>query len=183
MFQEIVRKVLDIEAGYSNDLDDVGGETICGIARNFHPYWEGWELVDEIKANGEVPKAERFIPLAEKFYEVRFWDPIRGDELINHDVAYEIFEIGVNLGTHRSITYLQESLNLLNRDTKTWDEILEDGLIGPRTLSTLQKSLAQRDGAKHLCKVLNTLQGMHYVNRTREKPSQEKFLRGWLERT
>ena len=183
MYEEILRRILDIEGGYSNDPDDVGGETICGIARNFWPNWEGWQYVDEIKANGEVPKAERFVPLAEKFYRQMFWDPIRGDDLVNHDVAYEMFDTAVNLGTHRACVHLQEALNLLNRNEKSWDEILEDGRIGPRTLATLQKALAQKNGARDLCRVINALQSMHYITRVREKPSQEIFLRGWLDRT
>jgi lysozyme family protein len=183
LFEEILRKILDIEGGYSNDPDDVGGETICGIARNFWPNWEGWKYVDETKDNGEVPQVERFIPLAEKFYRQMFWDPIRGDDLVNHDVAYEMFDIAVNLGTHRARTFLQEALNLLNRDGKSWDEILEDGRLGSRSMATLQKALGQRNGSRDLCKVLNALQAMHYINRVRAKSSQEKFLRGWLDRT
>ena len=155
MFEEILRRVLDIEGGYSTDPDDVGGETICGIARKFWPEWEGWKYVDEIKSEGGIPQAERFIPAAEKFYRRRFWDPIRGDDLINHDVAYEMFDTGVNLGSHAARTYLQEALNLLNRDGKSWNEILEDGRLGPRSLGTLQKALAQRNGSRDLCKVLD----------------------------
>ena len=183
MFEQIVRKVISIEGGYSNDPDDSGGETICGIARNYWPNWEGWKYVDKIKADGEIPQVERFIPLAELFYRSMFWDPIRGDDLTNHNVAYEMFEISVNLGIHQASVNLQEALNLLNRNGKTWDEILEDGRIGPRTLATLDKQLAQRNGAADMVKILNTLQGMHYINVARVKPTQEKYLRGWLDRT
>ena len=38
------------------------------------------------------------------------------------------------------------------------------------------------DDARLLLKVLNVLQGMHYVRRMRTMPSQEKFARGWFAR-
>lgn len=183
MFLEILPRVLDIEGGYSDNPNDPGGQTIGGIARNYWPNWGGWKYVDEVLAQGEIPKVERLNPLIQSFYRERFWEPMRGDNLINHDVAYEMFDTAVNLGTHRARTHLQESLNLLNRNGRSWEEILEDGMIGPRTLITLKKALAQRNGSRDLCKLLNTLQGEHYIKRVRAKPSQEEFLRGWLDRT
>lgn len=184
MFDSILRKVFDVEGGYSNDPVDIGGETICGIARNYWPNWKGWKLVDKMKADGMVPRpTEAIVDMATAFYRRQFWDPIRGDDLEDYDVAHEVFEIGVNLGTSKATTMLQEALNLLNRNGDSWDELIEDGRIGPRTLATLRTCLAQRNGSAHLVKVLNTLQGMHYVQLARVKPSQERFLRGWLSRT
>ena len=39
--------VFKAEGFYSNDIDDSGGETLYGIARNKNPKWLGWKIVDE----------------------------------------------------------------------------------------------------------------------------------------
>jgi lysozyme family protein len=37
------------EGIYSNNPKDRGGETYKGIARKFHPSWEGWKAIDRMK--------------------------------------------------------------------------------------------------------------------------------------
>ncbi len=38
------------EAGYSNNPNDLGRETIDGISRTYHPKWDGWKLVADYRA-------------------------------------------------------------------------------------------------------------------------------------
>ena len=111
-----------------------------------------------------------------------YWDPVRCSDLQDDAVTLAVFDTSVNLGTQRAATFLQEALNLLNRNGSSWPEILEDGRIGAVTLATLQRCLRERHGSEDIVLVIHTLRGMHYINRVRQKSSQEKYLRGWLRR-
>ena len=176
-FGEILHRVLEKEGNYSNDPVDAGGETVRGIARNFWPQWAGWPYVDARKAERSGPYFSDLEPLVKEHYRVHFWTPLRGDEISSFEVASRLFDIAVNAHPVNAIRFLQEALNLLNRNGKSWEELIEDGLMGPKTLGTLKKAKE-----KHVTRLLEVLQGMHYVELVRRKPSQERFLRGWLSR-
>jgi len=181
-FNEIVAEIIEVEGGYVNDPDDPGGETIAGIARRYNPRWSGWAKVDRIKARNEVPVVADVERELYEHYRLMYWDPVRCSDFQDDAVALVVFDTSVHMGTSRAATYLQQALNLLNRDGRSWPEILEDGRIGPTTLSILARCLRGRHGSKDLVLVIHTLRGMHYINRVRQRPSQEKYLRGWLRR-
>jgi len=175
------------EGGYVNDLDDAGGETYRGVSRRYHPSWPGWSLIDEIKSDNpddlddalsEVSKIQQAV---EDFYKQLYWDRFWGDNIPTQDIGNELFDTSVNLGVHRAVKYLQEGLNLLNRNQKSYNDIVEDGLFGRGTLRALNAFLEQ-DKSAVLLKVMNTLQGMHYISYMRKNPAQEKYARGWLKR-
>lgn len=180
-------KTLGHEGGYSNDPDDVGAETIFGISRRFHPGWPGWSLVDACKdGDGEVilvPNSPQMIDLVAKFYSENFWGRFQGDAVakINDDVACEMFDTAVNMGVTRAIKFLQRALNYLNRNQLVFIDLIEDGLMGPASLQALK----QIDGLvelKLLLKIMNVLQGNHYLEYMSQSPRQEKFCRGWFKR-
>jgi lysozyme family protein len=87
----------------------------------------------------------------------------------------------VNLGVRRVVRFLQEGLNLLNRNKKNYVDIVEDGLFGKNTLKALNAYL-KIDDVSVLLKVMNIFQGMHYIEYMRKNPVQEKYARGWLKR-
>ena len=88
------------------------------------------------------------------------------------------------MGVSRAVSFLQEGLNLLNRNQRDYADINQDGRFGPITLATLEQFLGSKNnGSGILIKLLNVLQGMHYVEYMRWRPSQEKYARGWLRRT
>jgi lysozyme family protein len=182
-FTDAVNRVLDIEAGYSNDPVDRGGETICGIARNYWSDWAGWDIVDRMKEKGLEPVVTtQLTSLATDLYRVHFWNRLRCEDLGSGTLAFELFEMAVNMSVHKAATVLQEALNLLNRDGKSWPEILEDGAVGPKTLKVLGMLLNERRGEHNIVKLVNALQAEHYIKLARRSPTQERFLRGWLDR-
>ncbi|MBN2123540.1 MAG: hypothetical protein JW821_04555 [Deltaproteobacteria bacterium] len=189
VFDEAFQRTAAMEGGYVDDPDDAGGETYKGIARRFNPRWEGWRIIDDLKAAGDskkefLKKLDGHKDLQEgvrSFYKQQFWDKFWGDEIPVQALAEELFDTGVNMGVRRAVRFLQEGLNLLNRNQRDYADIIEDGLFGPGTLHALRSYLA-KDEASFLLKVTNVLQGMHYVRYMKEKPSQEKYARGWLRR-
>lgn len=185
-FNQSFKQTMGHEGNYSIDPDDAGGETYCGIARKFHPQWDGWPLIDNHKENNinfpAILKTD--IQLQDKvrtFYKQTFWDRFLGDHIPDQPIAGELFDTGVNLGTRRAVSFLQEGLNVLNRNGVLYDDIMVDGAFGPNTLRTLKTCLA-RDDSGYLLKIMNILQGMHYINYMKQAPVQEKYARGWLNR-
>jgi lysozyme family protein len=176
----------EFEGGYSNDPDDAGGETYKGVARKFNPTWDGWNIIDDIKNKFPSDFKDKLdITILNKkvfsYYKIMYWDKFQGDLIPNQEIANELFDNAVNMGVNRSVSFLQKSLNLLNRNQKNYSDISEDGIFGNNTLKTLHKYL-NYDKPNLILKVINILQGIHYINYMTKSPSQEKYARGWLSR-
>ena len=181
-FQTAFEITMKHEGLYSNDPIDAGGETYRGITKTYHPTWKGWELVYDFQKepNNEYLKKELNRSVKE-FYKIMYWDRFQGDLIPEQSIANELFDNAVNMGVHRSVKFLQQGLNLLNRNQKDYNDILVDGLFGNDTLNTLKKYLFI-DNPIFLIKIMNILQGMHYINYMNKDSKQERFVRGWLKR-
>ncbi|RKZ20204.1 hypothetical protein DRQ50_00160 [bacterium] len=178
---EVLDRILKTEGGYVNDSTDRGGETFCGVSRHNWPGWRGWLVVDEQKPDGTPKLTPQLKGMLATFYRENFWDRLHC-ESFSASLAYEVFDMAVNLGVGRTGALLQEALNLLNRNEKSWEEIAQDGQVGPKTLAVLRVALNSAGGEAHLQRVLAALQGEHYLKLVRRQPKQERFLRGWLKR-
>ena len=185
-FTKAVNPLLQSEGGYVDDPDDKGGETICGISRVHHPDWRGWVQIDGIKearnvdiktminqyfANGEGHS------LIQDFYITEYWSKIKGNEIESQTLADKLFDVAVNMGWKRAGKYLQSAINVANYKN---EEISVDGLIGPKTLSALKSVSIKRQPL--IPKMINIMQGNHYINIIRKDRGQGKFLRGWMKR-
>jgi len=176
-FNKAFDKTMGHEGGYVNDPDDVGGETYRGIARRYHPQWEGWDVIDDTKPN--INDAE-LDPHVRKFYEMKYWDVNQLDDF-PQDVAEEMFDTGVNMGIGRAARFLQECLNYLNRNGRLFDDLVVDGDVGPATMNALNIIVNANDD--HILLVMmNVCQGRHYMEYMSKSPTQEKFARGWFKR-
>lgn len=189
-FFSALKKIILMEGGYIDDPEDAGGETYKGISRVYNPSWSGWEKIDRIKeryGGGDclIPTLmatdTELLQDVSSFYKTLYWDRFQGDRIPLQEVAEELFDISVQMGIHKAVLFLQESLNLLNRNQTTCPDIVEDGILGPKTLKALQTYL-QKDHAGYLLKLLNLLQGIHYMKYMKKVPAQEKYARGWLKR-
>jgi lysozyme family protein len=180
-------KYKSIEGTYSNDPDDAGGETWCGIARNFNPGWPGWKIIDSYKsvysARMNLVDALKINPDLEKlvydFYKKNYWDFFQANGL-PQIIADELYDIAINCGLVTCVKYLQSALNLLNRNVSLYPELLVDGIFGVKTMQTLVVSL-NKNGEKLLFNVLNCFQGKHYIECMQKKSSNEKYV-GWFNR-
>ena len=186
-FKEALNKTLVYEGGYVNDEDDAGGETYKGISRRFNPSWVGWNIIEKAKleAPEKFPKIlDDNIELQESLadlYKQLYWDRFWGDAISSEEITEKLFDISVNLGVKRAVIYLQEGLNLLNRNQKNYNDIGMDGVFGKNTLKVLVKYL-DSDKPDSFLKIISILQGMHYIDYMRRSPKQEKYARGWLKR-
>lgn len=129
-FQQAYELTIKHEGGWVNDPDDKGGETYRGIARNYHPTWEGWEIIDQIqeKEKGDVfPEADK---QTGDFYRRFYWDRILGDKINSQDVANQVFDWTVNSGSAKK--QIQKLIN--NQFGKC---LVVDGVFGPKTVEAI----------------------------------------------
>lgn len=189
-FFESFKKVLSAEGLYSDNVNDIGGITYCGISRVFFPDWNGWDYIDAVKNINGAPDfslmpAEKKVALeieVQNFYRNEFWKRIQGDRIPYQDVADELFDSAVNTGVGTAVEFLQDALNVLNRNGKSYADIDVDGRMGGNTLNALKYYENRAGERKALIKVMNLLQGNRYIEIARKTESQQVFLRGWLSR-
>ena len=171
------------EGGYIDDPYDRGGETYAGISRRFHPYWPGWGQIDDMKKTSTPPKDWGMWHHVYSFFKDNYWDAIRGDEINTQEIANKLLDIAVNMGRRTAIEFLQRSLNLLNRNGESWEDLVEDGWIGRKTISVLNAVTSEdpKHRDTHCALVLlNGHQIKRYMHIMRRSPTQERFARGWL---
>jgi lysozyme family protein len=184
-FQEAYSKTMSHEGGYSKDPDDAGGETYKGIAKAYNGTWSGWSTIDYHKDDSDFPAClDKIVGLQNSvysFYKEKYWNVNKLDDVDSQDIAEEMFDTGVNMGTGRAAKFLQKSLNYLNRNGSLYDNLSVDGAIGPASLGALKIVLNDGD-ERVLLTMMNVLQGQHYMNYMDSSPSQKKYARGWFKR-
>lgn len=186
-FNKAFESTMGHEGGYVSDPDDAGGETYRGVSRRYHPHWPGWYVIDYLKKQSGFPdNLTGHANLQEEvrcFYKREFWDCFRGDKLasITPSLALEMFDTAVNMGAGRAVMFLQEALNSLNRDQSLFPDLVVDGGFGSKSMSALTE-YGKHDKPELLLKVMNVLQGHHYLEYMGKDHSQEKYARGWFNR-
>jgi lysozyme family protein len=133
--EDIIEKTLKVEAGYSNNPKDSGGETIWGIT------------IATARENGYTgPMQQMPRATAVEIYKREYLVKPGFDKVlqINDQVAAELYDSGVNCGVGTASEWLQTALNVLNRERRDYPDVVVDGSIGPRTLSALQTFLRLR---------------------------------------
>jgi len=183
-FLDAYTKTMGHEGVYSFDKDDAGGETYKGISRRFHPSWAGWRVIDAAKEKPGFPHSLKDNKILKDktmmFYKAVFFEPYRGDDMPK-ELAMEMFDTAVNMGVGRAVKFLQIALNVLNRNGKLYPDMVEDGDYGPTTDRCLQTYM-KHDKVSLIVKIINVLQGNHYIEYMKKSPVQEKYARGWFNR-
>ena len=180
-FNMAFEKTMGHEGAYSNDPEDVGGETFMGISRRYNPSWKGWKVIDNMKdrnINISLKSSPTLLLMVRDLYKQMYWDRFMGDFISSQFIAEELFDTSVNMGVSEAVSFLQRGLNCLNRNESLFNDLVEDGKMGPITLSLLESL----DEEELLFKIMNVLQGAHYIEYMRKSPLQEKYCRGWFKR-
>jgi len=179
-FDDAFKIVLGFEGGYVNDPADKGGETNYGITYN---------TLNDAKNKGWIPFNVTIqniqLEHAKIIYKKGYWDVVQADSL-PHPLDLIMFDSAVNHGPGAAVKLLQKSLNALLRYT----ELKIDGIVGPLTLRAVNDyiGLGSTPGTppdsniRYLCidVLLNRVE--LYSSIVNSNRSQEKFLRGWLNR-
>ncbi len=161
-FDKAFEKVVGLEGGYSNHVNDSGGATKYGITESVarqHGY----------KGNMKDLSLE----FAKSVYKKSYWDVIKLDQVNDYKLQYEMFDSAVNCGTKMAVKFIQRAYNLLS----TSSSLVDDGIIGPATL----KAINGYSKPERLYKLANAYQCKYYIDITEGNPKNKSFIYGWLD--
>ena len=172
-FLKAFAHVVGVEGGYSNHPSDLGGKTIFGIT----------EAV--ARENGYMSDMAKMpLNIAQQIYYNRYWDKMQLNDVcrMSSDLAFEMFDTGVNMGNAWAILFLQKCLNAFNSQGKLYPDVKEDGVMGRATLQVLHAFYAKRSikGGIVLLKAMNGLQCARYLDLAQARPANEDFVFGWI---
>lgn len=165
---QIIEETIGKEGRYSNNPNDTGGETMWGITK------------DVARANGYLG-AMRDLPraLAVTIYHREYFAKPGLDKVLlrSPEIATEMFDTGVNMGTPVAVKFLQRALSLVGDRA-----LVQDGQLGPASLGALDSFLHKRgvEGELVLVRMLNCFQGARYAEITENRPQNRAFIYGWF---
>lgn len=170
-FETAFALTMKAEGGYVNDPQDPGGETYKGVARKMNSKWDGWIVIDMMKKAPNFPaNLDGNAELQGKikaFYEVNYWDKIRGDDIGNQDIAESMFDYAVNAGPIASAKLAQMTVGAE-----------PDGVIGPVTLQKINA-----DDPRAFLALFALKKIARYVDICNKRQESRKFFFGWVKRT
>ena len=156
-FERAFSYVLQNEGVYANDHDDPGGATKYGISQRAYPALNISALTLEE---------------AQKIYFFDYWRKGKFEQISDENIATQLFDLSVNLGIRAMTIILQRALRSVGIN------VIEDGLFGSQTLSGLNNA-----NPKILLPAIKSEAAGYYRLIAAKNPQQQKFLKGWLNRT
>ena len=162
MVNEIIKRTVQREGGYVNDPTDRGGETNWGITKR---------VAKNYGYNGDMKDLS--LETAVEIYKTKYWEPMRLDDIESNGIKELMFDAGVNHGTRWGVRLMQRAFNTLS-----FDEIAEDGLIGPQTISAVN-GYRWPDRLK-LAMIF--VRAEYFRAIVKSDPTQKRFIGGWFNR-
>lgn len=167
-------KLLGLEGSYSNHPQDPGGKTKYGITE---------EVAKENGYKGDMKDLPE--SFAKRYYE-ELWDKLNLTKVagLNEDVAFEVFEASVHLGSSVAVKFFQRALNVFNRQGDIYKDIKVDGIIGDKTIAAFEDFHGVRglDGCKVISKAVKGQKASYFVRLAEENSKLENFVYGWISR-
>lgn len=165
-FNQAIEILLPIEGGYVNNPNDPGGPTMYGITQATAARYG---YAGDMRA---LP-----LELAQKIYKMEYWDKLNLDAIasISFNVAYELFDTGVNQGIYFAGKFLQRAINCCHE----CNEIALDGIIGSLTASSF-KIIYANFPELTILKLLNAQQCVRYMEIVEANSSMAYALKGWI---
>jgi lysozyme family protein len=161
-FQKAYEYCLIDEAGKDDDPDDRGGRTCDGITQDEYSAWcrvhgqpfgDVWNISD---------------PTKQAIYYINYWQP--WCDRLPDGIDYLWFDAKVNSGPREATLFLQRAMNFNARQA--------DGVMG---LYTAQRAVDWSDKTQ-LITAFCAHHRAFYELLVKERPVDEKFIRGWLNR-
>jgi type VI secretion system secreted protein VgrG len=159
-WRTIISHVVQLEGGKVNDPDDSGGKTNFGITQATFSSFKRAGLIPSIRANDvyDLSRDDAFV-----FYEA-YARRAKIDKIKSWPIKYAIFDFYVNSGSNafKSIT------SALGSKTSSLPDTVVDEINSSNERDTFLSIIKLRED--------------YYNEIVRRRPSQEKFLRGWMNR-
>jgi len=161
-FSRVFEDIKKHEGGYTNDKNDLGGETKFGISKRQYPNLDIAKLTEE---------------QAKTIYYYDYWLKYRVDKLAkaSFQVASKYFDFLVNAGEKNAKPVLIKSINELGYDIVNHNDMNEDILLAVKEIvMTGKKEAFINNFIKN--------QKNYYITIANKRPRNRKFLNGWLRR-
>ena len=155
-------------AQYENVAGDSGGCTKFGLTLDdVHEYHVDINHDGQFTCD-DVQSLDR--PTAGLILKKLYWDYFKADQIQDQSIAEFIVDSGLNQGRVLIVKYLQSIIG-----------VECDGIYGPNTFQTLQQHLNLDSGQEEF-KELYQKRLDRYNAIVANKPSQSKFISGWINR-
>jgi putative secretion activating protein len=158
-FKKFLDYIFEVEGGYTDDKNDRGGKTTWGITE---------EEARDFGYTGDMRNLTK--DFAKNIYLKKYYLGNKLDKVKNDKVALSIFDWAVNSG-RRGIKKAQIVAN------KFGANLVIDGIVGNKTLEAINGI-----NPEAFLKEYHEIQRIFYKNLAAKNPSQEEFLKGWLNR-
>jgi lysozyme family protein len=155
-FDPAFKFMLPHEGGYNFTAGDQGGKTKFGISQATYP-------------NVDIEKLT--LDEAKHIYDRDYWIPFYLSEIVSQALANKIFDMSVNMRPRSWASIVQEAC------CDCGVNVVVDGVWGPLTRTAVNSC-----NAEDLIAALKLRQEQHYRRLVAHDPTQEKFLKGWLNR-
>lgn len=145
---------------YENVPGDTGGCTHYGL------------ILDDVKTFFHKPNATcddvKALTQTDAFnmYKAMYWDKFHADDITNQSLATYIVDGAINQGVGLIAKYVQSIVG-----------VTADGIVGPATVKAINAHDAQ-----DLFDKLKEQRLKRYTSIVANNPSQQKFLKGWINR-
>lgn len=157
-FKRYAPKLLQLEGGYTNHPDDVGGPTNLGVTLNTYREYCGKEKTIKDLRNMSYGTWENIM-------KDLYWDKCLADKIESQPLAEIIVDWCVNSGMV-GLRKVQEIVG-----------VKPDGIAGSKTLSAINGS-----DAEELFDRIMSARKQFYTNIVKRNPSQKVFMNGWMNR-
>jgi len=103
---------------------------------------------------------------AKELYRRDYWNAIKGDDIVDDNVAYELLDTAVNMGARTSIKIAQLCIG-----------VESDGVLGAKTVTALNLMEPETFVLKFkMAKIAR------YIYICKKNPDNKKFFYGWISR-
>ena len=148
--------------GFSNDPDDAGGATMCGITiATYKRYCKTKGKPEPTVAQLKAITLTEWLDILRTFY----WGKMKADDIRNQSIANLCVDNVWGSGSG----YIKQIQIVAG--------VTPDGIVGPKTLAAINNA-NQRD----LFNRLVEKRRIFYMNICLSKNSNKKFLKGWMNR-
>lgn len=157
--KKLIPFLLKWEGGFVNDPADAGGATMKGVTlATFRKFYGPQMGIEDLKRITD----EQWLHI----FKTGYWDKCGADKILSQSVANALVDWAYNSGMATAAKAVQKIAG-----------VTMDGMIGNQTITAINSW-----NARKLFDAIKSARIQFIENIVKNKPSQGKFLKGWMNR-